>query len=406
MKNQKILRGAASAGHIMWSDFLVTNAAKPGKTQESESNADDSAAIVYTSGTTEIPKGAVLSNKNIVALTRQNMLSDFGWDRNDRFLEIMPPFIAYGLLCGIVIPVCIGMTVVIIPKFEASAFADLIIKEKPNHIMGVPSMMEDLTTDPRLQKFDLGFLKTMIVGGDKISVESEKKINTFLKNHNSSINLIKGYGMTEMSSNAVFTKNLECNLPGSVGVPLVGNNIKIIDEMGMECPYNTQGEICLTGPTLIREYFKNPEYTSAVFKTENGERWIHTGDIGYLNPDGILFVEGRIKRMIIRHDGFKVIPRLIEDTICEHRLVKNCAVTGIDDKSYGQGQLPIAWIVLNNEIAESKNVINELYDLCREKLPEYEQPADIIIIDEIPLTPIGKTNFKDLEKMYTKIMNQ
>ena len=396
IKNRNVFNELRIIKHYNWLDYKAETPASKGL--NNDVTVDDLAAIVYTSGTTEIPKGALLSNKNIIALTVQSRISDFGWDRYDRFLEIMPPFIAYGLLCGIVIPLCIGMQVIVIPKFEQEKFADLIIKYKPNHIMGVPSMMEDLTKNKKLEKTDLSFLKTVIVGGDKISTTAEKGINKYLEDHNCPIKLIKGYGMTEMSSNAVFTKSKECNIDGSVGIPLMGNNVKIIDSDGNELKYDEEGEICLTGPTLIPGYFNNKTLTEQVFVLENNERWIHSGDIGYMNEDGILFIEGRIKRMIIRYDGFKVIPRLIEDAICMNSDVKGCAVVGTNDKLHGQGQLPLAWVELYDK-AKKDSIKDTLMLLCRTNLPEYEQPVDIMFIDELPLTPIGKVDYKALEKM-------
>lgn len=401
-KNLKVYNKLNRFGHKNW---IYQSAEFNKEDYKAEKNlSDDIAAIVYTSGTTEIPKGALLTNKNIIALTIQNKISDFGWDKYDRFLEIMPPFIAYGLLCGIVIPFCIGMQVIVIPKFNQKKFADLIIKYKPNHIMGVPSMMTDLKKNKKLIKFDLSFLKTVIVGGDKISIADERSFNSFLKSHNSYIKLIKGYGMTEMSSNAVFTKDNKCNIEGSVGIPLFGNNIRIIDSKGEELKYGIEGEICLTGPTLIKGYYRNDKLTKQVFINEKKERWIHSGDLGYINEDGVLFIEGRIKRMIIRFDGFKVIPGLIEESICLNENVKSCAVVGMKDETHGQGQLPIAWVVLNNK--ENKDIIKEeLIQMCKSTLPEYEQPEDLKFIDELPLTPVGKVDYKTLEKLAENSLN-
>ncbi|MCR5355781.1 MAG: acyl--CoA ligase [Lachnospiraceae bacterium] len=397
LKNRIVYRKIESLSHKRWTggwkeksndDYPIEAVSK-----------EDTAAIVYTSGTTELPKGAILTNKNIIALIIQNKICDYGWEKNDKFLEIMPPFIAYGLVCGIVIPTCIGMHIIIIPKFEQKAFPDLMKKYKPNHIMGVPSMMEDLSKDAKMANADLAYLKTVVVGGDSISIKSEEYINEYLEKHNCKAKIMKGYGMTEMSSSAVFTRNKDCNLPGSVGIPLVGNNVKIIDpDSGEELRYGENGEICLTGPTLIQGYFNNTELTEAVFKIENGERWIHSGDIGYMTEDGILFIEGRSKRLIIRYDGFKVIPGLIEKALCLDDDVNECAVVGMKDVAHARGQLPVAFVVLNRD-GNKNDVEKRLTILCQSKLPEYEQPAKIVFIEKLPLTSIGKTNYKELAKM-------
>ena len=394
LKNRSRYKKIKEVNHKNWCSFVSEHDCELRITPNALS--DDVAAIVYTSGTTELPKGALLSNVNIISLINQNSIADYGWDRFDRFLEIMPPFIAYGLLCGILIPMCRGMCVIIKPKFEQDKFADWIKKHQPNHIMGVPSMMEELMKDKKLGKADLSFLKTVVVGGDKINIANENAFNAFLKAHNSNVNLTKGYGMTEMTSCAVFTINEKSNLDGSVGIPLLGNNVKIINTDGKENCFGELGEICLTGPTLIQGYFNNQELTEKVFIIEKGERWIHTGDFGYMNQNGVLFVEGRIKRMIIRYDGFKVIPRLIEDVISLNENIQSCAVVGIDDSMHGQGQLPLAYAVLKSK--DNKDDLKKsLLKQCADNLPEYEQPVDILFIDELPLTSVGKVDYLALE---------
>lgn len=360
-----------------------------------------SAGIIYTSGTTGVPKGAILTNKNLLAMVYQNICADMGWGKNDRFLGIMPPFIAYGLVCGFALPLCLGMRVTIIPKFEAEKFDEYILKYQPHHIMGVPSHVEGLMSSQKLPKTDLSFLKTVIVGGDKMNPETEVSINEFLKAHNSNCRVIKGYGLTEMSSNAVFPRCNECNKIGSVGTPLVGNNLRVIDfETGKELGYNEIGEICLTGPTLIDGYFNNEEETKKVFKTENGVRWLHTGDSGYVDEDGVVFFCDRLKRMIVRHDGFKVYPAKIENVIRSVPGVKDCCVVGIPDINHTQGKLPLAFIVLQNASSIfTKELKDAVTDTCQKGLPEYSQPADIRICRSIPITQIGKVDYRALEEL-------
>ena len=295
--------------YIDWKTFIGLSGNNTPKHRTETNWLDLPAGIIYTSGTTGIPKGVVLSNKNLTAMVMQNICADIGWDKNDRFLGIMPPFIAYGMVCGFVLPVCLGMRIIIIPKFEPDKFDSCIVKHRPNHIMGVPSYIEGLLHNAKIVNMDLGFLKTVIVGGDKLNTETEVAVNNFLKDHNAKCKVVKGYGLSEMSSNAVFPRCDECNKVGSVGTPLINNNIKIIDsETNKELTYNEVGEICLSGPTLILGYWNNDDETLKVFKLEGGERWIHTGDRGYIDNDGVLFFNDRVKRIIIRSDGHNVWP--------------------------------------------------------------------------------------------------
>ena len=389
--------------YLKWSSFLALgqNSVEPevDKQKHSEDETKRITAIVYTSGTTGIPKGAVLTNKNVLAMVKQNICADIGWDKNDRFLGIMPPFIAYGLVCGFALPLCLGMRVTIIPKFEAEQFDTYIMKHRPNHIMGVPSYIERLMHSEKLYHADLCFLKTVIVGGDKMNPDAEVEVNRFLKAHNSKCRVIKGYGLTEMSSNAVFPRCDACNKIGSVGTPLIGNNLKIIDsETGTELGYHEVGEICLTGPTLIDGYWNNAEGISKIFFVLDGVRWLRTGDRGYMDEDGVVFFHDRVKRMIVRHDGFKVFPSKIEGVICQSDKVADCCAVGVEDDKHSQGEIPVVFAVLNpSGNSMESDVERELRLLCKQGLPEYSQPKSIHFVSEFPLTPVGKIDYHALE---------
>ncbi len=398
-------RAPAEEKYLSWKQFFALGLNNRGTAQaENEHPIELPAGIIYTSGTTGVPKGAILTNKNLLSMVYQNICADMGWAKNDRFLGIMPPFIAYGLVCGFSLPLCLGMRVTIIPKFESEKFDAYILKHRPHHIMGVPSYVERLMYSDKIQKTDLSFLKTVIVGGDKMNPETEAVVNDFLKAHNSNCRVIKGYGLTEMSSNAVFPRCDECNKIGSVGTPLVGNNLKVVDsESGQELGYGEIGEICLTGPTLIDGYWNNEEENKKVFKIEGDIRWLHTGDRGYIDKDGVVFFKDRVKRMIVRHDGFKVYPSKIESVIAKSAYVKECCVVGIDDKDHTQGQIPFAYVVLNRVSNDTATKIeDELLAICQKALPEYSQPGGFKIVPEIPLTSVGKVDYRILEEMAKK----
>lgn len=359
--------------------------------------------IVYTSGTTGVPKGSVMNNKNFLSMVYQNHAANMGWDKNDIFLGIMPPFIAYGLVCGFSLPICNGMQIDIIPKFEADKFDEYIIKHRPNHIMGVPAYLDSLTKSEKLKNRDLSFIKTAIVGGDKLVISSEKRINEFLSSHGSKATVSKGYGMTEMSSNAVYTVNSDSNKVGSVGIPLVENYFKIIDDNGNEVGYDEIGEVCLGGPTLIDGYLNKPEENKKVFKIEDGQRWVHTGDNAYMSKDGLVYFQDRLKRIIVRSDGHNVWPSKIEQIIEENPHVKQCCVTGVKDPNVENGEVPTAFIVLNEgslDIAEE--IIQEINDASLTKLPERDIALEYYVQDELPLTPVGKIDYLKLSQEGTK----
>ena len=391
--------------YLKWKQFFVLGQKSAGEIPPAQNHAIDlPAGIIYTSGTTGVPKGAVITNKNMLAMVYQNICADMGWAQNDRLLGIMPPFIAYGLVCGFTLPLCLGMKVIIIPKFDVEQFDSYIIKHKPHHIMWVPSYIERLLYSEKIQKTDLAFLKTVIVGGDKMNPETESKVNDFLKAHNSNCKVIKGYGLTEMSSNAVFPRCDACNKIGSVGTPLVGNSFKVINsETGVELGYNEVGEICLTGPTLIDGYWANEEENRKVFRIEDGIRWIHTGDRGYMDEDGVVFFSDRVKRIIVRSDGHNVWPSDSERIIEKHPCIENCCVVGVPDVAAGQGEIVTAFVVLKHDsIKSNEQIIEELKEECLKHLPTRDVPLQYYVRSDLPLSSVGKVDYRALEEMAKK----
>ena len=191
--------------------------------------------------------------------------------------------------------------------------------------------------------------------------------------------------------------------PGSVGIPMV-NTVVSIFEPGTETelPIGQRGEICICTPTAMKGYYNKPEETAYLLRRHaDGQLWAHTGDIGYMDEDGFLYLDARIKRIIIRHDGFKVFPSMIENVISRHPAVHQCCVVGYADTDHTQGRLPFVFVVLDPAAAGKKRqILRELRQLCREELPEYVQPASSAykIIPEMPMTPAGKADYRKLEE--------
>ena len=287
---------------------------------------------------------------------------------------------------------------VLIPQFNPAVFDKLILKYHPTHILGVPTHYASLFESKKLEEEKLSFLKIVGVGGDSLSAEMERHIADFLHMHGADIPIATGYGMTEVSAAACgFHKR--ANRVGSVGIPFVNTVIRIVDlETGREQKYGEQGEILISSPALMLGYDKNQEETKQViFVDNNGQKWIHSGDIGHMDQDGFLYIDGRIKRMIIRHDGFKVFPSQIENVIATDTDVCECCAVGRSDKSYSQGKLPVVYVVLK-QTADKEKVKSDLLRLCADNLPEYAQPIDIICIEKMPLTDNGKIDFRVLEE--------
>lgn len=394
-----------NAKTINWQDFLALGKNYTGSL-DVPYVPNRPLVIEHTGGTTGQPKGVVLSNENINAVVLQSIETGIDMQREHNWLDIMPTFIAYGVGMGLHLPLSIGMETILIPEFDPLKFDDLLVKNKPIHMVGVPSYWGTIIKSKKLK--DLSYMIAPTVGGDAMDTTLEQQANAFLKEHNCKSKIVKGYGMTEVCGGVSGTVD-ENNQIGSVGVPFVKTTIAIFEpDTENELGYNEDGEVCVTGPNTMLGYFENKEATDAILRRHNdGKMWIHTGDVGHITEDGALFIVDRIKRMMIRYDGFKVFPSLIENAICTHPAVEACKVVAIADQNHSQGKLPKAHIVLKDGYQfYQEEVLEEIIELCASKLPEYVQPVDYKFRESLPLTSIGKVDYRALEAEDAHIKNK
>ena len=382
---------------IRWKQFI-----KGGEGQSTAAepyDPDHACVVVHTGGTTGSPKGVMLTDDCFNGIALQFQAYPKLFHRGQKLMNVMPPFIAYGFACGIHLPLVLGFTVIIIPNLDPAKLGSLVLKHKPEHMFGVPTHYQQLAADPKLRDKDLSFIINYAAGGDSLSRGAEQTVNDFLAAHGARYPIAKGYGMTEVSSAATVAAGLD-NKPGSVGIPMV-NTIIAAFEPGTdrELPIGERGELCISGPCLMKGYYNKPEETAILLRRHpDGRVWAHTGDMGYLDEDGFVYLDSRIKRMIIRHDGFKVFPSMIENVVSRHPAVHQCSVVGCTDKDHTQGRLPFVYIVLKADItAKKKQVIRELERMCAEELPEYVQPVAYKFISSMPMTPVGKVDYRQLE---------
>lgn len=223
-------------------------------------------------------------------------------------------------------------------------FPRLFMRYKPNHFSGGAIHLQNMIEHPKVKKMDLSFLVTAAWGGDGVNKNWEETVSGFLKEHGAAYGVLNGYGLTETAS-AFCTKTHHTK--GMV--PFAKNNVRIVDlDTGEEVPYGREGEILLSGPTLMEGYYNNPGVTRETIFADNGVKWLRTGDIGYITEDGLFYITGRIKRILYAAGAdnipFRIYPMAIENVICSHSWIENCAVVG---KPNGEkGYLPIAFIVL------------------------------------------------------------
>ena len=383
---------------IKWEEFF--NNGKDTYYKEAPYRGDATVAITYTGGTTGIPKGVMLTNDSMNAVSVNFEHCDAVMEPGDRFLGIIPIFSAYGMVCGLHMPLCLSVTVVPIPGFVPPTIGKLVRQFRPNHIISTPVFIELLMSSKEVQNMDLSFLRTLACGGDSMNAGLEEKLDVFRKKHNMAYPLAQGYGMSELSAAASFCVN-RVYRRGSVGVPSLNVNVGIFDpETGEELSYHERGEVCVTGPTMMKGYFNAPEETANVMrKHDDGEVWIHSGDLGYMDEDGFLYIVGRIKRMITRFDGHKVFPVNLENLIGAREDVNNVAVIGVNDRTHSQGQFPLVVVELEPGV-EPKAACKDIFEMCDKQVEERGKPVAVLAVEKMPLTGLGKNDYRRLGDMY------
>ena len=372
-----------------------------------EHEKDSMFAIIHTGGTTGIPKGVMHSAESFNALAHLYKHSGHDIRPGHTFLNVMPPFIAYGISAGIHMPLSLGITNIIVPLFNPKEFDKLLIKYHPNHWAGVPSHLTGLFDSELLKQpknWDMSYLVCIGVGGDGLNPKVEERINNFLKEHNCRYKIAPGYGMTELNSafSTVLGKYYETC---SGGMPFARNDVKIMDpdiddpRSTERLPIGTEGEIYLSSPTIMLGYYNNEEETKKTLITDyDGKKWIRSGDLGVISEIGNINPRGRKKEIIIRHDGFKIFVNLIESVVSSHPAVANCRVVGVRDFNFSQGELPKVHIILKKEyVGKEKEIEKEIINLCNEKLPEYSIPVAYKFRDSFPLTANAKVDSKSLK---------
>lgn len=362
-------------------------------------------AILHTGGTTGVPKGALLSHDNINSLAHQFINSPLDMKVKEKALNLMPPFASYGLGNGIHVHLCAGINLILIPSYDPSLIDIQILKYKPNRIACSPAHYEYIKNSPKLQNIDLSFLKHPIEGGDSLDVKTENAVNKLFKKNGCKDKIVKAYGLTETCSGICACVNNEVNKLRSVGIPMVKNIISVFDlnDYDQELPYNTEGEIAVLSPNNMLGYYNNEEETNNTLrKHSDGNIWLHTGDLGYIDEDGNVFIEGRLRRMIIQFCGLKSNPFEAEEILMKHPLVKRAIVVGAKDPDHEQGELPVAYILVDEKVDEEQ-LTKELHKLCEDNITYYSVPVDFLYVKEYPRTSIAKVDFKKMSQEYNDI---
>ncbi len=352
------------------------------------------AAILYSGGTTGTPKGVKLTNLNLNASAMQNFEHVGCMRDKDKVLAIMPIFHGFGLAVCIHCVQYFGGTSILLPQFNAKTFDKIMKKYEPNAVVGVPTLFEAMTKNKNFNHMKMPYLTCVISGGDSLSVELKKKFDEWLEKHKSPATLREGYGLTECSASSCLTP-LNYYRPGSIGIPFPDTYYKIV-EVGTEkeVPYGQEGEIVITGPTVMAGYIHNRRETRQTLrKHKDGRVWLHTGDEGYMDKDGFIYFKGRSKRMIIS-SGYNIYPNNIENVIDSHPDVSMSCVIGIPHPY--KVMVAKAFIVLKNPNKESEETLNSIKELVEKNLARFSWPYDYEFRKELPKTLVGKVAYNVL----------
>ncbi len=387
-----------------WADFLKHGC------HATISNAsyepDTVCVIAHTGGTTGSPKGVMLTNDNMNAVTHFYRHTAIPFKRQQRYFNDLPPFIMYGLVIGIHTALSYGQQVITYPIFDSANFPKQFAKYKPQHFSALPDHLYYLVEHSATKNMQLDFLITPAVGGDAVNTQLEERVNRHFSAYGCQFEVCKGYGMTELAATACTTFP-GANAVGSVGVPMVSNVFKIMDtDSGEELPYNQSGEIWISGPSIMKGYYNNPEPTNDLIHTDpDGTRWVRTGDLGRINEDGLVFHEGRIRRIYLtdfENQPAKIFPLLVEREIVECADVEACCVVGRMRQNSACYE-PVAFVIKAQCDMNADQLTAQLTELCEQSLPSYMQPVEYRYLDELPHTPIGKVDFRKLEEMAAQL---
>jgi long-chain acyl-CoA synthetase len=350
-------------------------------TEVAETGDGDTAVILYTSGTTGQPKGAELSNAN---LTRNAEASRglFGLGSAAVVLGALPLFHTFGQTCGMNATLGGGGTLTLIPRFDPAKALEIIQRDKVNVFQGVPTMYGAMLHLDKRDDYDVSTLKVCASGGSAMPVELMRGFEDAF-----GCKVLEGYGLSESSPVASFNHPDRERKPGSIGTPIKGVEMKVVDDDGNDVPPGDVGEIVIKGHNVMNGYWKREDATAETIV----DGWLHTGDIGRVDEDGYFFIVDRKKEMIIR-GGYNVYPREIEEVLYEHPDVREAAVLGVPSDEYGEEVA--AAVALKDGASTSPD---DLRNYVKEQVAGYKYPRKVWLVDELPKGPTGKILKRQIE---------
>ena len=380
---------------IAWNDFIKLS---KGVTLPPVNYVKDKTAVMlYSGGTTGIPKGICLSDDNFNCLGMQIAeIAGCNLNENTKFLAVMPIFHGFGLGIGIHTVLENSARCILIPQFTKETYAKAVIKKKPNFIAGVPTIFEALLGTKAFKNADLSFLIGVFSGGDKLTPDLKKRVDTFFKEHNAKVQIREGYGLTEAIAASCVTPDHKAK-EGSIGKPVRDMVFKIVKPNTFkELPNGKCGEIIMSGPTVMLSYLNHEEENEKTLKYDkNGTKWLFTGDLGHIDDEGYIYFEQRIKRMIVS-SGYNVYPTQVEACLEEFPHIEKSCVIGVKDPY--KMQRVRAYIVLKKGFEPTDDEKEQIIIHCKKHLDHSSVPKEIIFKESLPHTLVGKVAYRELEE--------
>jgi long-chain acyl-CoA synthetase len=342
---------------------------------------DDTAVILYTSGTTGTPKGAELTHEN---LKRNCEVSRdmYGIGAEAVTLGALPLFHSFGQTCGLNTTLAAGGTLTLIPRFDPRKALEIIERDKVNLFEGVPTMYSAMLHCDDRESFDTSTLELCVSGGSAMPVELMRGFEDAF-----GCKILEGYGLSESSPVASFNRPDRERKPGSIGIPIEGVEMKVVDDDGNDLSQGEVGEIVIRGHNVMKGYWNKPDETGDTLR----DGWLHTGDMAKVDEDGYFFIVDRKKDLIIR-GGYNVYPREIEEVLYEHPAVREAAVIGVKDDKLGE-EVGAAVALKDGEDVSAQ----ELRDFVKEQVAAYKYPRRVWFVDDLPKGPTGKILKREID---------
>lgn len=401
LKNIIVIASEAIQGRdirtISWEDFLKQG---EGLTlPEIHRNPKDLLFLASTGGSTGEPKSVMLNDDCFNIAVHQYLNSDVEYEEKDRWLRLWPVFSVSACVVNHHLPLCTGMLCVLRQfPLDIFRFDEMLIAEKTHHLVLIPQLLDVLEKSELIKTQDLGYVKTAGCGGLSLTRQFEERVNSFYREHNINTFIGYGWGCTESTTGGAIRSNFETTRIGTAGAPMVSVVVSVFNpDDETEMKYDEDGELCISSPTIMMGYFKDEELTNKIIrKHADGSVWLHTGDLGTIDKDGIVTVKGRMTRMLFVFPMAKIYPQSLESAISKVDGVREVVVCGMSDEEHNGFQVPVCFIVSEGGYAPER-VIANVKAYCDEAFPEHARPKKILIKEVMPLTKVGKPDIRALE---------